>query len=356
MSQHKVSILIPLYNQERYFEKCICSICHQTYRNIEIVIIDDGSTDDSSRIADKWTAKDSRIKVMHKRNEGLTKARYDGYRMATGDYLMAVDSDDFIPNNAVEILVGHMISKKVDVVLGSMTQVLGFIRRSHYTDTGSFPFHQVVKQPDLFNKYYLNFFGVHFFSIMMCGNLFRKSVVDKAMRYTHLCCEELPFVGEDHYAFMKLFPFVNSMYRTNETTYYYRCGGASSDRFSPTYPSLFFLSDERLKLLDHYKLKDGYRPLFEDYANTVFYHAYQLLEYKKADKDGVIAFLKEELSTRPLMKRLHSFFIENATNNQKIKLIINSDYEGIYDFVSEMFANVGFKHRCMKLLLRIINM
>lgn len=356
MSQHKVSILIPLYNQERYFDKCIRSICGQSYKNIEIVVIDDGSADKSPQIADLWASKDKRIKVMHKKNEGLTKARLDGYRLASGEFLMAVDSDDFIPQNAVEILMGHMISKNVDVVLGSMTQVLGFIRRSHYTDSGSFPFHQVVKQPDLFDRYYLNFFGAHFFSIMMCGNLFRKSAIDKAMRYTHLCCDELPFVGEDHYAFMKLFPFVSSMYRTNETTYYYRCGGASSDRFSPTYPCLFFLSDERLKLLDRYKLEDGYRPLFEEYANTVFYHAQQLLEYKKADKDGVIAFLREELSTRSLMKRFHDFFFENGSNNQKIRLMMESDYEGIYDYVVDQMSHLGFKHRCMKLLLRIINM
>ena len=357
ISQHnKVSILIPLYNQERYFEKCIRSICHQTYKNIEIVVIDDGSTDKSPRIADTWASNDSRVKVIHKKNEGASKARYDGYCLTSGDFLMAVDSDDFIPSNAVELLVGHMISNNVDVVLGSMTQVLGFIRRSHYNDVGSFPYHQVVEQPELFDKYYLNFFGVSYFSIMMCGNLFRKSAIDKAMRYTRLCCDEIPFVGEDHYAFMKLFPFVDSMYRTNETTYYYRCGGASSDRFSPTYPSLFYLSDERLKLLDHYQLEDGYRPLFEEYANTVFYHAQQLLMYKKADKEGIIAFLKEELSNRAVVQRMRDFFIQHRTQNNRLLLILNSDYEGIYNSVKQSIINLGFKYRCKKLILRLMDL
>ena len=356
MSQHKVSILIPLYNQERYFEKCISSVCNQTYKNIEIVVIDDGSTDKSPHIVDSWASKDERIKVMHKKNEGLAMARYDGYRLATGEFLMVVDSDDFIPSNAVEILVGHMILHDVDVVLGSRTQVLGLIKRSHYTDTGSFPFHQVIKQPDLFDKYYLNFFGIHFFSIMIHGNLYRKSVVDKAMRYTKLCCDEIPFVGEDHYAFMKLFPYVHSMYRTNETTYYYRCGGASSDRFSPTYPSLFFLSDERLKLLNHYKLDEGYCPLFEEYTNTVFHHAQQLLMYKITDKEGVISFLKEELSKRAIVQHMRDFFIQHKTQNKRVLLILDSDYEGIYNSVMQSIRNLSIKHRCKKLLLHLVDL
>lgn len=357
ISQHnKVSIIVPLYNQERLFEKCIRSICQQTYKNIEVVVIDDGSTDKSPQIADTWASNDSRIKVIHKKNEGASKARFDGYRMTTGEFLIPVDSDDYLPQNAIELLVGYMTSKNVDVVLGSMTQVIGFIRRSHYTDIGSFPYHQVVARPELFDRYYLNFFGVSYFPIMMCGNLFRKSAIDKAMHNTRLCCKEIPFVGEDHYAFMKLFPFVNSMYRTNETTYYYRCGGSSSDRFSPTYPSLFFLSDERLKLLDQYQLKDGYRPLFEEYANTVFYHAQQLLMYKKADKEGVIAFLKEELSKRVVVQRMREFFIENRTQNNRLLLILNSDYEGIYNSVEQSIKNLGFKYRCKKLILRLMDL
>ncbi len=351
----KVSILIPLYNQERYFEKCINSVCGQTYKNLEIVIVDDGSTDKSSQIADTWALKDSRIKVIHKKNEGASKARYDGYRMTTGEFLMAVDSDDFIPNNAIEILVGHMISNQVDVVIGSMTQVLGFIRRSHYTDVGSFPYHQVVEQPELFDRYYLNFFGISYFSIMMCGNLFRKSIVDKAMHHTKLCCDEIPFVGEDHYAFMKLFPYIRSMYRTDETTYYYRCGGASSDHFSPTYPSLFFLSDERLKLLDHYKLDEGYLPLFKEYTQTVFNHAKQLLEYKKASKEGVILFLKNELSTRTVALRMRKYLIHSDTQNIQLQLIKNNDYEGMLRYVINTIHNVSFKHKCKRILLKLLS-
>ena len=354
-SNPKVSILIPLYNQERYIDACIKSVCRQTYKNLEVIIVNDGSTDRSPQMAKDWAVKDNRLIIVDKQNEGLPMARYDAYKRASGEFLFILDSDDYIPKNAIELLVGHMTSKKVDVVLGSRTQVLGLIKRSHYTDSGSFPFHEVVIQPNLFNKYYLNFFGKHYFSIMIRGNMYRKSVVDKAMRHTRLCCDEISFVGEDHYAFMKLFPFLGSMYRTNETTYYYRCGGASSDRFSPTYPSLFFLSDERLKLLDHYRLDEGYRPLFEDYANNLFYHASQLITYKQADKNGVIDFFKNELSTRSVAQRMYENLDAEDMNSPHLRLILNRDFEGLYNYINDSINHVSLKHRLKKMFLRIIS-
>lgn len=350
-----VSIIIPLYNQERYFDKCIRSVCNQTYKNLEIIVVNDGSTDKSPEILSKWASKDLRIKVIEKKNEGPSAARRDGFRHASGEFVTPVDSDDYIPENAIEILAGHMVSKNVDLVQGSMAQIFGFIKRKHCYDGGSFPFHQVVSQPELFNKYYLNFFGKGFFSIMMCGSLYRKSVIDIAMRYTKLCCKEIPFVGEDHYCHMKLFPFLNSMYRTNETVYYYRYGGASTDRFSPSFPALFFLSDERLKLLDHFGLEDGYNPLFEEYANCVYYHAQQLLEFKRTDKNGVISFFKQELSARQLYPRMLDFYQNNETENIKIQLMLRKNYEGMYNLANSLMRErcYSLKHICKVLFLRI---
>lgn len=354
-NQPLVSIIIPLYNQERYFEKCIRSVCNQTYKNIEIIVVNDGSTDRSPHILEKWAAKDNRIKVINKQNEGVIAARRDGLQNSTGEFVTPLDSDDYLHKDAIKILAGHMISNNVDAVLGSMAQVLGFVKRSHYYSGGSFPFYQVVKQPELFEKYYLNFFGKGYFPIMMCGGLFRKSAIDKAMHCTKLCCNEITFVGDDHYAFMKLFPYLHSMYRTDETVYYYRYGGSSSDRFSPTYPGLFFLSDERLKLLDKYNLKEGYKSLFEEYANCVYYHAQQLLEYNKADKNGVISFFKNELDMRQLFPRMVAFFEKNETENIGIQLMMNRDYEAMYYHANDLMLKrcKSIKRKCKNIVFAV---
>ena len=334
-----VSILIPLYNQERYFDKCMRSVCGQTYKNLEIIVINDGSTDRSPEIAQQWAARDSRIKYISKKNAGAAMARWTGYRHATGDYITPVDSDDILPKNAIEILAGYMTEKNVDIVQGSMSWMLGFIKRDHYYDVGTFPFHQVVKQPELFDKYYLNFFGKGYFTIMMCSKLYRKSVIDNAMKETKLCSHDFPFVGEDHFFNLKLFPYVRSMYRTEETVYYYRYGGGSSNRFSPSYPSLFTLADIRLDLLDHYQLDEGYDPLFRSYADTVYYHAQQLLYFKKGEKDEVIAFLKKEFSTRRIIPRMIEYYTPDKDMSERIRLMVNRDFEGMYRLVEQLVYN-----------------
>ena len=355
----KVSILVPLYNQEKYFGKCIRSICKQTYKNLEIIVVNDGSTDRSLEILQQWAKKDNRIKVVDKKNEGLIMARFDAYRMATGEFVTPVDSDDYLPENAIEILVGHMIEKNVDLVQGSVTRVLGFLKKKYNSHgENDFPFNQVVSQPELFDKYYITFFGKGYFPIIMCSKLYRKSVIDKAMKKTKLCSSDFPFVGEDHYFNMKLFPFVKSMYMTDETVYYYRYGGMSTSHFSPTYPSLFTLSDERLKLLDHYQLTDGYRSLYFEYCNTVYYHAQQLIKFKHASMEDVICFFKDESSKRILMPRMIDHFNNNETTNRRVQLMVKQDFEGMYDLVTAELKSKqrSIKAICKRLFMRFLDL
>lgn len=94
-----ISIILPVYNTEKYLERCINSIVNQSYNDLEIIIIDDGSTDGSARICDEWREKDSRIKVIHKQNEGVSVARNTGLEISKGDFIFFIDSDDYINNN-----------------------------------------------------------------------------------------------------------------------------------------------------------------------------------------------------------------------------------------------------------------
>lgn len=99
-----ISIIVPVYNVEQYLEQCITSITAQTYTNLEIILVDDGSTDKCPNICDEWAKKDDRIKVIHKTNGGLSDARNAGMRIATGEYIAFVDSDDRIHNKFIELL------------------------------------------------------------------------------------------------------------------------------------------------------------------------------------------------------------------------------------------------------------
>lgn len=111
----KVSIVVPVYNTAKYLEKCLNSICSQTYHNLEIILIDDGSTDQSLNICNSFAEKDSRIHVVHQENKGLSNARNKGMELATGSYISFFDSDDYVEPNMIETMLKVSLFHNADV-------------------------------------------------------------------------------------------------------------------------------------------------------------------------------------------------------------------------------------------------
>lgn len=114
----KVSIVVPVYNTEKYLDRCVQSLICQSYRNIEIILVNDGSSDGSLNIIYQWKNRDSRVICVDQKNQGVTCARKNGVHAATGDWVCFVDSDDEIPQKAIEKMVAA--SENVDVVIGAV--------------------------------------------------------------------------------------------------------------------------------------------------------------------------------------------------------------------------------------------
>lgn len=115
-----LSVVVPVYNVEKYLDKCIESIVGQTYKNLEVILVNDGSTDRCKEICDIWKEKDARIKVLHKENRGLVSARQAGLEMASGEYIANVDSDDWIEKNMYECLMGLAVESGSDIVTSGL--------------------------------------------------------------------------------------------------------------------------------------------------------------------------------------------------------------------------------------------
>lgn len=113
-----ISIIIPVYNIALFLEQCLQSVCNQTYSNLQIILVDDGSTDNSGLLCDIWAKKDKRIFVYHKENGGLSDARNYGLSRAFGDYIYYLDGDDWIAPNTLELLMKAAIEKGADFVQG----------------------------------------------------------------------------------------------------------------------------------------------------------------------------------------------------------------------------------------------
>lgn len=116
MNSHIVSIIVPVYNVEKYLERCLLSIINQTYRNIEIILVDDGSKDNSGKICDNFAAKDIRIKVIHKISGGVSEARNTGLDNVTGEFICFVDSDDYVHEDLIKQNLEKLIEKNADMI------------------------------------------------------------------------------------------------------------------------------------------------------------------------------------------------------------------------------------------------
>ena len=114
-----ITIIIPVYNVEKYLERCIDSVIEQTYKNLEIILVDDGSTDSSGKLCDEFAKKDTRIKVIHKTNGGLSDARNKGLEIATGEYIAFADSDDYLEEDMLETLHNLSTEHNADISIVS---------------------------------------------------------------------------------------------------------------------------------------------------------------------------------------------------------------------------------------------
>ena len=167
-----ISIIIPVYNVKNYLDRCMDSVTHQTYTNIEILIIDDGSEDGSGNLCDIWAEKDKRIKVFHKQNGGLSSARNYGLRRAKGEFIGFVDSDDYISLDMYEKL-SEAMEHNIDIV------TCGIVLENSGRDKGK---NRIVHLPDSGkrNVFYTKAEAIEEFllsrslSSSMCNKLFRR--------------------------------------------------------------------------------------------------------------------------------------------------------------------------------------
>ena len=127
MGNSLISVVVPVYNVEQYIDRCITSIEKQTYSHLQIILVDDGSTDSSGKKCDLLAKGDKRIQVIHKTNGGLSSARNEGIKVAQGEYITFIDSDDFFQPDSIEYLYGLIKNYQADIAVGNYIRTTGDI-------------------------------------------------------------------------------------------------------------------------------------------------------------------------------------------------------------------------------------
>lgn len=331
-----VSVVVPVYNQERYVGKCLRSIIRQTHTRLEIIVVDDGSTDNSLKKARRFADCDKRICVLSQVNGGVALARKNGYLRATGNWIVFVDSDDYLPADSIESLLSVACSKNVDIVCGDCRRKMGPFFKYMCTFPRSLGMRTITK-PELFDSYYVSFFGINIFPVTVWGKIYRKSIIDHAMESVDLFLTPPLHRSEDEAFTVLLFPFVSSVYCLEKSIYFYRFGGVTAGNMFFT--DLLDFGDFRVGLLDKYKYEKGYSPLFIEYVNILISHVQQNLEFKKWGVDEAKQWLKEELESRYLVQRIQDYYTGKTEIPDKCRMALSCDVDGIIGYAEVKLKN-----------------
>lgn len=311
----KISVIVPVYNVENYIYKCLESIINQTYKNLEIILVNDGSTDNSGKICDEYAIKDVRIKTIHKQNGGLSDARNAGLDIATGDYLSFIDSDDYIALDMYDVLYNQMIKDGTDI---AVTKLIPFVEG------------QIPKENDLTYSYVLNveeFFGSVEFNVTACNRLYNAKLW-KNIRFPygklhedvfveHLItgqCDKISCVEKGMYFYLKRnSSIMNSTFNIRRLdaidAYLVRLNYMKKNRYTLGIESTLYA------LINRMREAESYHKCFTDYEYKIF--------KEKKHKIVCAVFHNIILSGLELKKRLQIFlfFLPTGFSNGILKIL-----------------------------------
>lgn len=239
-----ISIIVPVYNVEQYLQRCLESIINQTYKNLEIILVDDGSPDNCPQICDDYAAKDNRITVIHKKNGGLSDARNAGLDICKGKFISFVDSDDWIDKNYVKVLFDLLTETNTDIAIGN------FFKTDGSKESPTFPIQHKTLNPT--EAIICCTHGNTPAFAISCSKLYKKELFDN-LRFP---------VGkyhEDEFTTYLLFYKSSSIAYTSQVLYYYYSRETSITSSQHPYDALeafeqrylFFKEKKETELLPH---------------------------------------------------------------------------------------------------------
>ena len=277
----KISVIVPVYNVERYLEECLNSIINQTFSDIEIICVNDGSTDNSAEILKKYEKQDNRIKIVNKKNGGLSSARNIGMQFATGEFISFIDSDDWVDKTMLEKMYNNITTLNADI---SICAVHNFDEQKQEIDD-SLPYFTLALFNATFDNKVFSYADTKDFIMDVCvmawNKLYRKSFLDecKATFPDGLIFEDGPF-------FFSIFFKTQKVSIVREFLYYYRINRTGS-----------ILQKHNKNLMDIIDIVNlmyeeiSQTPIWEDIKHTFYkkkaddiFYRYQLIPFKYKKK------------------------------------------------------------------------
>lgn len=321
MRKIKLSVIVPVYKAEKYIDRCINSILNQTLKSLELILVDDGSPDNSGAICDEYAKKDARVKVIHKENGGVCAARNIGLDHAIGDYISFVDSDDYLESDALEILYSDIVTHKADIccalMVGDSNQDAKNLENGLY---------EVWRGKDAIKNALLD----NRFTYSSCAKLFKRDLIGN-IRF-----EEGRKIHEDSFFNFSVFLRKPTVVVRNIGIYNYvnNSESASHAEFSEKFFDILYFANKKKELANEHF------PEFQTEinnaivkANLAMLHAFCNTNDKKYRKD-----IKKCIKT---VKKLKSYFVSAIPGDQKFFNVVTNNLYGAF----KIYYNLRYKHK-----------
>ena len=319
-----ISVIIPIYNISsilKLFSQMLDSVVKQTYWNLEIILVNDGSTDNTAQILEGFSNKDKRIRVINKENGGVESARRCGISESRGDYIFHLDQDDLLTPNALEILYNAAVKYNADVTIG---QSKHFYWKPAIGKDPIFEQDILIDHNEFMQKYYRGFFGVNIFPVQIWNKLYKKSFLDAV--------PQPPCVGmyhEDLNYNLHVLPNANRIAWISDLTHYYRWGGFTTKpiiNLDQVALSCYRIKMDKIEELGLYDFSYTTAVELLNYINSYFY---QVAQYEGETS------LKEILPIYLQLPEIQSAIttVKGGTyRNAHVNYMINEDYVGLAEY------------------------
>jgi len=307
-----ISVIVPIYKVEDYLRKCLDSILNQSYTNLEIILVDDGSPDSCPQICDEYAKKDTRIKVIHKKNGGLSDARNVGIESSSGKYISLIDSDDYINKYFIETLYKHLIETQSDIAICNYQKVFAsdvIDIKNRFPDSDNF----IYENDDKFSPLYTRF-GIPF--VVAWNKLYKAEIFKQ-----HNIRYPLGKIHEDEFVIHELLNVAERVcfFDTPLYNYVIRDGSIMSQKLSEKNISAFDAFVNRILFYQKHN------PAFVEKAIKQLLHRLYT-NYHKFTKSAKI-ILKQKFKT---IKKQFKAEIKNLSFKEKLKLFIFKYFKFIY--------------------------
>lgn len=331
----KVSVVVPIYNAGRKLNKCIKSILNQTFKDFELILVNDGSTDNSLNICRMHQKQDKRIIVINKDNEGSVVTRRTGVEASSSKYIMFVDADDWIDRKTIEILYNETIGSSVDITVCNMYKVLGngmLIKQKnksvYFNEEKTYNKEEIRK--DLVTAY----FHGHPFPSSLCAKLYKKELLVDCGNYLDRIC----FLGDDLFYNLEILIKANKVKVIDKPLYYYRLGGFTSKYMPHLFEDMVNGYQIQKEVIDEHYLDTKQKEY--NGISIMLLHTFKTCLYNlfnsKLDEFEIKNLIRKYASNDTVIECLHNEGTTKYLPAEYLNAIRNKDISYLYELGENM--------------------